>query len=432
MSRSPRHPSAEPEASPGPAALGLPLVVLATLAVLVTAADTYVVVLALPDILTGVGVGLDELQRPPRSSADSCSATPPPCRCWAGWPTCAAACRCWWAAPAVRAGLAVDGDRRLLGPAVAGRGLQGIGAVGWSLRRSRWSPTAGRRSAVAAAGRGRGGAGGRCRAGPAGRRGCARGGRLAGHLLAQPAPRTGPGRRRGRRDVRPDVVGLASRPWRPSPLLQLAAPAALAEDVTLGLLYLPLVPSLEATTLLVVVAVLAAAGLVVRSLTRPEAGCPSGDPAGCRRRSTCWARPWRSWRSAAWCGPSRQPIRRPSSWRTARGCCPSHWSPGWPSSCTSAGRPIRCCPCARSVRSGRGARCSSTCWWVRHRWPRWSTSPCSPGPRRRRATNLGAAFVLLRPLPPCRSRPVAGSAGGWRRGSSRPAGWPWPRWPSWP
>ena len=42
---------------------GLPVVVLATLAVLVTAADTYVVVLALPDILTGVGVGLDELQR---------------------------------------------------------------------------------------------------------------------------------------------------------------------------------------------------------------------------------------------------------------------------------------------------------------------------------------------------------------------------------
>src|SRR3954471_12025519 len=42
---------------------GLPVVVLATIAVLVTAADTYVVVLALPDILTGVGIGLDELQR---------------------------------------------------------------------------------------------------------------------------------------------------------------------------------------------------------------------------------------------------------------------------------------------------------------------------------------------------------------------------------
>src|SRR3954471_3985063 len=64
MSRSPHQPPAEPAQGaaprPGP---GLPVVVLATLAVLVTAADTYVVVLALPDILTGVGVGLDELQR---------------------------------------------------------------------------------------------------------------------------------------------------------------------------------------------------------------------------------------------------------------------------------------------------------------------------------------------------------------------------------
>src|SRR5215217_561805 len=59
MSTSPRRPPAE-AASAVP---GLAAVVLATLAVLVTAADTYVVVLALPDILTGVGVGLDELQR---------------------------------------------------------------------------------------------------------------------------------------------------------------------------------------------------------------------------------------------------------------------------------------------------------------------------------------------------------------------------------
>src|SRR3979411_2575427 len=64
MSRSPRRPPAEQVVAPAlrsrPA---LAVVVLATLAVLVTAADTYVVVLALPDILTGVGVGLDELQR---------------------------------------------------------------------------------------------------------------------------------------------------------------------------------------------------------------------------------------------------------------------------------------------------------------------------------------------------------------------------------
>src|SRR4051812_17213989 len=59
MSTSPHRPPAEAAALRP----GLPLVALATLAVLVTAADTYVVVLALPDILPGVGVGIDELQR---------------------------------------------------------------------------------------------------------------------------------------------------------------------------------------------------------------------------------------------------------------------------------------------------------------------------------------------------------------------------------
>ena len=55
MSRSPHRPPAEREPE-APARPGLAAVVLATLAVLVTAADTYVVVLALPDILTGIGV----------------------------------------------------------------------------------------------------------------------------------------------------------------------------------------------------------------------------------------------------------------------------------------------------------------------------------------------------------------------------------------
>src|SRR4051812_32718643 len=64
MSRSPHRRPAEPAAAPGShPAPGMPVVVLAALAVLVTAADTYVVVLALPDILAGVGVSLDELQR---------------------------------------------------------------------------------------------------------------------------------------------------------------------------------------------------------------------------------------------------------------------------------------------------------------------------------------------------------------------------------
>src|SRR3712207_7008850 len=62
MSRSPRRLPADPEEARRPVP-GLPLVVLATLAVLVTAADTYVVVLALPDVLAGVGVPIDELQR---------------------------------------------------------------------------------------------------------------------------------------------------------------------------------------------------------------------------------------------------------------------------------------------------------------------------------------------------------------------------------
>src|SRR4051812_22823158 len=64
MSTSAHRPPADPPTASGNRARpGLPVVVLATLAVLVTAADTYVVVLALPDILTGVGIGLDELQR---------------------------------------------------------------------------------------------------------------------------------------------------------------------------------------------------------------------------------------------------------------------------------------------------------------------------------------------------------------------------------
>src|SRR4051794_11856307 len=63
MSRSPHLPPAEASSPAAAAAPSLAVVVVGTLAVLLTAADTYVVVLALPDILTGVGVGLDELQR---------------------------------------------------------------------------------------------------------------------------------------------------------------------------------------------------------------------------------------------------------------------------------------------------------------------------------------------------------------------------------
>src|SRR6059058_2366815 len=59
MSRSLHRRPAEPAGLPA-GAPSLAVVGLAALAVLVTSADTYVVVLALPDILTGIGVGLDQ------------------------------------------------------------------------------------------------------------------------------------------------------------------------------------------------------------------------------------------------------------------------------------------------------------------------------------------------------------------------------------
>ena len=168
---------------------------------------------------------------PRRSSAASCSATPPRCRCSAGWPTCAAACRCWSAAcccsrsarcsppPPTRSA------RRSLG-----RGLQGIGAGGLvpatlALVADRWPPE--RRSlplgvvgAVQEAG---------AVLGPARRRRGAGRRRLAGDLLAQPAARARAWRPASRAPAgsrRPDP----RRPgrWPPSPSvalgLQLAAP----------------------------------------------------------------------------------------------------------------------------------------------------------------------------------------------------------------
>ncbi|HEY6794640.1 MAG TPA: MFS transporter [Kineosporiaceae bacterium] len=58
---SPDSTGAPPPAGPGREAVTR--VVLAALAVLLTAADTYVVVLALPEMMAGVGLGLDQLQR---------------------------------------------------------------------------------------------------------------------------------------------------------------------------------------------------------------------------------------------------------------------------------------------------------------------------------------------------------------------------------
>src|SRR5206468_2651090 len=69
----------------------------------------------------------------------------------------------------------------------------------------------------------------------------------------------------GRR--RPDLIGLVLAAIAFVALaLQLAAPAALAEDVTLGLLYVPVADAVPASTPLVLVVVVAFVALVVRSL----------------------------------------------------------------------------------------------------------------------------------------------------------------------
>src|SRR6476661_8307852 len=147
MSTSPRPPRAEPMTAPGaPARPGLPVVVLATLAVLVTAADTYVVVLALPDILTGIGVSLDEFQRATPIVGGfllGYTATLPLLGRLAdlrGRAPVLLGCLLLFALGSLLTATAAG-----LGPAVAGRGLQGIGAGGLvpatlALVADRWPP----------------------------------------------------------------------------------------------------------------------------------------------------------------------------------------------------------------------------------------------------------------------------------------------------
>jgi MFS family permease len=254
---------------------GLPVVVLATLAVLVTAADTYVVVLALPDILTGVGVGIDELQRATPIIGGfllGYTATLPLLGRLAdlrGRLPVLVGCLLLFALGSLLTATATG-----LGPAVAGRGLQGIGAGGLvpatlALVADRWPPE--RRSlplgvvgAVQEVGAVLGPLAGAAVLAVADWRaifwlnlvlalGLAAGAVVAGH---------------GRR---PDPLGLGLAALAFLGLgLQLAAPAALAEDVTVGLLYVPLVDAVPASTPLVLVSVVAAVGSVVRSLARPE------------------------------------------------------------------------------------------------------------------------------------------------------------------
>src|SRR3954454_13289560 len=249
MSRSPHRPPAEPAQGaaprPGP---GLPVVVLATLAILVTAADTYVVVLALPDILTGVGVGLDELQRATPIVGGfllGYTATLPLLGRLAdlrGRVPVLVSCLLLFALGSLLTATA-DG----LGPAVLGRGLQGIGAGGLvpatlALVADRWPPE--RRAlplgvvgAVQEAGAVLGPLAGAALLAGADWRAIFWLNLLLALALAVGVLVSAGGRR-------PDPVGLVLGVVAAVSLgLQLAAPHALAEDVTLGLLYVPLVPS---------------------------------------------------------------------------------------------------------------------------------------------------------------------------------------------
>jgi MFS family permease len=273
MSRSPHRPPAE-AGTAGPTRPGLPVVVLATLAVLVTAADTYVVVLALPDILTGVGVGIDELQRATPIVGGfllGYTATLPLLGRLAdlrGRVPVLVGCLLLFALGSLLTATAGG-----LGTAVLGRGLQGIGAGGLvpatlALVADRWPPE--RRAlplgvvgAVQEAGAVLGPLAGAAILAVADWRAIFWLNLVLGLALAVGAA-VGGGVRR------PEPLGLALAVLASVALaFQLAAPAGLVEDVTLGLLYVPLVPSLTFSTPLTVVAVAAVAALVVRSLTAP-------------------------------------------------------------------------------------------------------------------------------------------------------------------
>jgi MFS family permease len=251
---------------PGPA-----LVVLAALAVLVTAADTYVVVLALPDVLTGIGVGLDELQRATPIIGGFLlghTATLPLLGRLAdlrGRVPVLVGCLLLFALGSLLTATAHD-----LGPAVLGRGLQGVGAGGLvpatlALVADRWPPE--RRAvplgvvgAVQELGAVLGPLAGAAVLAVADWRAIFWLNLLLALGLAGGVLLTGRARR-------PDPVGVVLAVLAAVALgLRLAEPAALAEDVALGLLYVPVA---GVASPLVLIAVLAGLGLVVHSLARP-------------------------------------------------------------------------------------------------------------------------------------------------------------------
>jgi MFS family permease len=253
---------------------GLPVVVLATLAVLVTAADTYVVVLALPDILTGVGVGLDELQRAAPIVGGfllGYTATLPLLGRLAdlrGRVPVLVGCLLVFAL-----GSLLTATAGTLGPAVIGRGLQGVGAGGLvpatlALVADRWPPE--RRAvplgvvgAVQEAGAVLGPLAGAAVLAVSDWRAIFWLNLLLGSGLAGGAALT------ARR--RPDPIGLVLAALAAGAgALLLAEPAALAEDVTAGLLWVPLAGSSALTTPLALVAVVAAVAAGVRAWRVPD------------------------------------------------------------------------------------------------------------------------------------------------------------------
>ena len=253
---------------------GLAVVVLGTVAVLVTAADTYVVVLALPDILTGIGVGLDQLQRATPVIGGfllGYTATLPLLGRLAdlrGRTPVLVGCLLVFALGSLLTATATG-----LGAAVAGRGLQGVGAGGLvpatlALVADRWPPD--RRAlplgvvgAVQEAGAVLGPLAGAAVLAVADWRAIFWLNLALAVVLAVGTVVAG-------RIRWPDPVGLVLALVAVGALaLQLAAPAALAEDVTLGLLYVPVVPAIAASTPLVLAAIVAGVAAAVRSAVHP-------------------------------------------------------------------------------------------------------------------------------------------------------------------
>ena len=402
MSRSPRRPPAEP----GSTGAGrrrrrrrrrLAVVVLATLAVLVTATDTYVVVLALPDILAGVGVGLDELQRATPIVGGfllGYTATLPLLGRLAdlrGRAPVLVGCLLLFALGSLLTATATG-----LGAAVAGRGLQGIGAGGLvpatlALVADRWPPER--------------------RALPLGVVGAVQEagavlGPLAGAAVLAVADwraifwlnlalAVGPRRRcaahRPDAPPRPGGPGPARRRRWPPWGCSWPRPPALAEDVTLGLLYVPVVPGAR--------------------LRRPR-WCWSPSSPGWRWSRAAWPHPAGARAPAARPAPAGQRGRRPRLGAGGRGarqprlglrrrrhgardgrrrlaCC-CRWPP-------VAGRRLR-----RPRAAGRRARAAA----ARAAPARCLGRPAGQPARRRRARRGAGRRPALRPRDDDAGRPV--------------------------